>query len=284
MPSQLVNEAMEPKSVSIKQLIDRIKRHPMLQVLSEEAIIDYCVDFFKIVGLPNALEDKTALIKIKNNRGLLPEDFLEMTQVRGVNCYYTEFNPEKNYNKGAEVYYNNKVWVFVEDHQAGIWNPNQVVEGTIRGEVYHYRYSTDTFHLSSNHINSVPFTYKIQGSVIYTSNPEGFVEIAYQAIEVDECGLPVIPDDAKFMRALQAYIKVEHFGVLFDEGKIDPRIMERAEREYCFAVGACESEFHMLSLDKAESVANMAKALIGRDMEHYRGYATSGNKELLRIH
>lgn len=274
---------MESKSISIKQLIDRVRRHSMLADIPEEAIIDYCVDFFKIVGLPTALEEKTALVRISKYRGALPSDFLEMTQVRAVNCNYKDFDEYTSYTKGNEVFYNNKVWIFTDSH-LGAWDEDDVEETTIRGAVAYYRYSTDTFHLSSNKTYASPLTYKLQGGVIYTSNEEGFVEIAYQAIETDSCGLPVIPDNAKFLRAIQAYIKNQHFLMLFDEGRLDPRVLQKAEQEYCFAVGACESEFHMLSLDKAESVANMAKSIINREMEHQRGYATSGDKEFLRRH
>lgn len=275
---------MEPKTISIKQLIDRVKRKSMLSDISEEAIIEYCVDFFQIVGLPNALEEKTALIKIGKNRGSLPEDFFEMTQVRAVNCSYKEFSESTDYKTGAIVFYNYKVWKFTEDHNAGKWDESQVVEEEIRGQVAYYVYSTDTFHLSSNNIHSMPLTYKLQGSVIYTSNTTGFVEISYLAIETDECGLPVIPDNAKFIRALIDYIKVEYFTNLFDEGRLDYRILQKAEQNYCFSVGACESEFHMLSLDKAESVLNMAKSFLARENEHYSGYSTSSQREILKIH
>lgn len=228
---------METKAISIKQLVDRLRRNKKLTDLPLETIIDYTVDFFRIVGLPTTLEEKTAIIKIEKYKGLLPADFLEMNQVRTTGHY----------------------------------------------PVY-YRYTTDTFHLSDNHSNAVPFTYKLQGNYIFTSDKELEIEISYQAIEVDSCGLPLIPDNAKFLRALENYIKVQHFTNLAENGELDWRVLEHAEREYYFAVGACENEFHMLTLDKAESVANLAKSLLPRDMEHQRGYATSGNKEFIRRH
>lgn len=227
---------METKSVSLKNIIGRIKRHPMLSDIPMETIIDYAVDFFKIVGLPTAYTDRTTVLHIEKFRSPLPDDFIEMTQVRTL-------GPDPKY----------------------------------------YRYTTDSFHLSINKVDAAPFTYKLQGHFIYVTEPFTKIEISYKAIDTDECGLPLIPDNAKFIRALERYIKVQHFEILYDQGKINDKVYERAQQEYCWAVGACETEFNSLSVDKLESVLNMAKSLLIRDMEHHRGYATAGSKEFIKV-
>nr|DAI45526.1 MAG TPA: hypothetical protein [Bacteriophage sp.] len=70
-----------------------------------------------------------------------------------------------------------------------------------------FRYSTDNFHMSNKTHESPDLTYKIQGTVIYTSIKEGTIEIAYRAIAVDDEGYPLIPDKSSFSRALELYIK-----------------------------------------------------------------------------
>lgn len=232
----LIQYIMENRGLSIREIIGRIKRHPMLADLPMETIIDYTVEFIRIVGLPTSYIDKTRVLDINKYRASLPDDFIEMTQVR-----------------------------------------------TLGHNPIYYRYTTDNFHLSRNKADAVPFTYKIQGHCLYVSNPIDKVEIAYQAIPVDECGLPLIPDNEKFIRALRAYIKQEYFEILFDQGKIDARVYQNAQQEYCWAVGACESDAVSLTPDKLESIGNMAKSLLIRDNEHQRGFATQGNKELIRV-
>ena len=69
-------------------------------------------------------------------------------------------------------------------------------------------------------------------------------------------GFPLIPDNSKFTRALQAYIKKEWFTILFDLLKLQAAIYQNVQQEYAWAVGACESEFQKMSLDKAESFYN----------------------------
>lgn len=226
---------MEHRSINIKQLIDKVRRHPMMADLSMEAIVDYAVDFLQIVGLPTAFMENTAVVEIKNYRGELPSDYMEMVQVR------TTTNP-----------------------------------------VVYYRYTSDTFHKSGNRVHSAPYTYKVQGNYIFTSEKDTTIEIAYLAIETDECGLPVLPDNAKFIRAIEAYIKYKHFTVLFDCGKITGQILEKADQEYCWAVGACQSEFNRLTLDKAETVLNILNNIFSPTDLHSNGYANMGDKVIIR--
>ena len=76
---------MATKYISIKVIMDKLLRHPMLQGLSLEAAIDYAVDFMRIVGCPAIFTEKTEVIPIECYKGLLPCDYYEMIQVRGNN-------------------------------------------------------------------------------------------------------------------------------------------------------------------------------------------------------
>lgn len=150
-----------------------------------------------------------------------------------------------------------------------------------------FRYSTDTFHMSeseeSNDRNISDFTYKIQGSIIYTSMEDGEIEISYQSIATDEEGYPLLPDNSSFTRALRLYIKKEHFTTLFDMGKIQATVLNQALQDYAWAVGDCQTEFNRMSLDKAESFYNSWRTLIMRDTEHRTGFINNGTKERLKL-
>lgn len=228
---------MTTNTISIKQIADNLRSHPLMNDLSLENIIRYTVDFIRILGIPDTFSEKTVILSVENYMSTLPEDFMEIIQVRTA-----EENP-----------------------------------------VY-FRYSTDNFHGSDNKIHASPFTYKIQGTVIVTSTKSGDIEIAYRGIEVDTCGLPLIPDNSKFIRALESYIKMQYFTILFDLGKINGNSFQNAQQEYCWAVGACETEYHMPTLDKMESIGNMANTLLPRTRSHQYGYANTGDKEILRRH
>lgn len=71
--------------VNIKLIMDRLTRHPLMQDISLETVIDYTVDFIRIVGMPKVFLEKTADIPIKEYRGVLPCDFYQIIQVRTMN-------------------------------------------------------------------------------------------------------------------------------------------------------------------------------------------------------
>ena len=68
--------------VSVKEILSRVMRNPLLQDLSIEAAIQYTLDFFAAMGLPNIYADKVTTICIDNFRGVLPCDLIAINQVR----------------------------------------------------------------------------------------------------------------------------------------------------------------------------------------------------------
>lgn len=72
----------ELQFISLREVLSRVTRHPLLQDMDLEAAIQYAIDFMGIVGLPPIFEDKQACVDICNYRGLLPCDVVRVLQVR----------------------------------------------------------------------------------------------------------------------------------------------------------------------------------------------------------
>lgn len=155
---------------------------------------------------------------------------------------------------------------------------------TLKGGNNTFRASTDSFHMSECSHDKLSLTYKIQGNIIYTSIEKGDIEMAYRAIAVDDEGYPLIPDNSSFTRALGAYIKKEWYSILFDLGKISGAAYNNALREYAWAVGDCQTEFHRLSIDEAESFYNSWRTLLIRNNSHRTGFVSEGTKEIIKVH
>ena len=68
--------------ISLREILSRVTRHPMLQDLDLEAAIQYAVDFFGIVGLPQMYVDKLQCVHIHNYQGCLPCNAVRIEQVR----------------------------------------------------------------------------------------------------------------------------------------------------------------------------------------------------------
>lgn len=232
------------KYISIKQVMSDLLDHPLLQDLTLERAVNYAVHFIQIVGVPNEFEEKTALIDIKNYRGVLPCDYYDMIQVR-------------TYKEGE---YCPKVFRYASDsfHYSPNKEPNK---------------DLDTWDL----------TYKLQNSAIYTSLKEGTIEIAYHAIKVDKEGYPMIPENSSFIQALELYIKKKVFTILFDQGKISPAVLQNTQQEYAWYIGQAQRDLTMPTIDQMESISNMWTQLLQRNNEHSKGMKSLGRREYIRV-
>ena len=147
-----------------------------------------------------------------------------------------------------------------------------------------YRYTTDNFHTARQKDWSTEYTYKIQGSVIYTSIEEGCIDISYKAVELDEDGFPLIPDNESFKKALELYVKKEAFTVLFDLGKINFNVLDNVQKEYSWYVGQAQTSLIKPTIDEMESFTRMWNTLIPRMREHKKEFQTLGDREFIRRH
>lgn len=68
--------------ISLKQVLDDVLDHPLLKDVTFERAVNHTVHFIRIVGMPRAFNEKTALVEIKDYRGELPCDFDSIIQVR----------------------------------------------------------------------------------------------------------------------------------------------------------------------------------------------------------
>lgn len=219
-------------------------RNKMLRDIPFEAVVEHTVDFIQLVGAPGIYTEKTAIVEIHDWQGLLPCDFYKPLQVR-----------------------------VAKPH-------GSVIPGMV------YRASGHSFHMSPNKvpIAGAELTYKIQDTVIFTSTKETDVEIAYYAFAVDDEGYPLLPDNVSFLRGLESYIKMKWFEEKFEEGKISQAVMDRADREYSWAVGDADSEFARLTLDEAATLFNSFKVMLPRNNEHWRAFFTNGAHEVYKTH
>lgn len=76
---------MAEQYTNIRLILDKIMRHPLMQDISLETVVDYTVDFMRLVGVPNMFMEKTAIIEVEKYRAMLPCDYYQMIQIRKIN-------------------------------------------------------------------------------------------------------------------------------------------------------------------------------------------------------
>lgn len=127
-------------------------------------------------------------------------------------------------------------------------------------------------------------TFKTRGEVIFTSFKEGKVGISYESIQVDQDGLPLIPDDGSFLKTLELYIKKEYFTILNDLGKIPYQTLFNTQKEYAFRVGNLTNKFKMPSTSEMQSITGILNQFFTRSNEFGKGFRDLGNKEFIKQH
>ncbi len=144
------------------------------------------------------------------------------------------------------------------------------------------RSSTDNF-VDSRGQNLADLTFKTQGGIIYSNKKRGNIEVSYRAVVTDEEGYPMIPDNSKVLRAIEAYIKRQWFTILFDLGKITTPVLQNAQQDYAFYVAQASNDLIMPTLSEMESITNAWNTLIPRVNEFKTGFRYNGAKELIKV-
>jgi hypothetical protein len=180
------------KLVSIKLIADTLMQNPLLKDLSWEFIVSNAVECMRIVGTPAMFVSKEEVIQVKNFKGSLPIDIINVNAVMKVEA-------------------------------GGALTPMGDNQDTL---ATHY----DSYSSAAGQAGGLSYT--LNNSRIFPNFEEGKLLIIYKAIATDEECYPLIPDNQELIRALRAYIKYQWFDILNDLDKISGAKLQKAEIDY----------------------------------------------------
>lgn len=233
-------------TISLKSILWKVKTFPnMTELLYEDAVM-YAAQALKLLQTPLIYIDKVSNpIKIVNNKAALPDNVVNVKGLRIIN----DLNNYEN-------------------------------------QAFPLTYSTNTFQGSTNCIdeNNCPteFTYTIQSGVIKTSFKDGYVQVAYQSLPVDEEGYPLIPDNEKVILAIEYFIRYSHLEPLWEIGKITDKVFNRIEQRKCWYMGAAQTSTLIANIDHVETIFNTINRLLIGNHGHKVSFRNAGTKEVLK--
>lgn len=279
---------MAEQYTSIKVIQDKLARHPLLQGITLESVVDYTIDFMRIVGVPNIFVNKVVTEHTDNYKIKLPCDYVRMLQMQGRHGVYQygthTFHLKEHKHRPKEPVCDNGCVVKRKHGPQCKDCPNK---HTCDEYEFDYNKNECICMLRSLVMPSVPEHgnyYVTQNNYIYLSNKHDTVDISYYAVLSDGEGYPMIPDNSKFTRALLAYIKKEYFTILFDLNSISPQVLQQAQQDYAWAVGACESAMHELDLPRLEVLSNAMHGMINKNNEYRDRFASNGDMVIFKTH
>ena len=100
------------------------------------------------------------------------------------------------------------------------------------------------------------YSYTLNNNYIYPSFETGEVELHYKAFPTSSLGMPMIPDDIKFVMAVQSYI-AERIGFRLNmQDHLSDRKYAKLEQERYWYIGAAGTKAQIHSIDEMESIKN----------------------------
>jgi hypothetical protein len=237
------------QTISLKTLLWKIMRNPIAEDLSYEEAAEHAVEGLRLIGAPLLFEDVVTNppLEILNYKVKLPPNLLNIRGVRIINNL-------QNYDDGAIA----------------------------------LRYATDIYHTGNTYTTSgnedlpYEYTYTIQKGILFTSIPEGHIQISYKALSTDEEGYPLIPNDQKTLLALEYYILHRFLEPLWIMGKITDKAFSYIETKRHFYMGGADTSLKLQGPDHLQSIVNTINRLIINDRAHESFYKGSGQQERIR--
>ena len=231
------------KLVSIKLIADTLMQNPLLKDLSWEFIVSNAVECMRIVGTPAMFVSKEEVIQVKNFKGSLPIDIINVNAVMKVEA-------------------------------GGALTPLSDNQDTLAA---HY----DSYSSAAGQAGGLSYT--LNNSRIFPNFEEGKLLIIYKAIATDEECYPLIPDNQELIRALRAYIKYQWFDILNDLDKISGAKLQKAEIDYSYYVGQAQSNLQMPDEAEMESLVNSMTKILPSRTEFQNRFKFLGSQEFLKI-
>jgi len=242
--------SLTTRYISMKAMLGRLLASPLMNGITEADVARYIADCISLIGAPMAYADKVENITIENYRAKLPCDLLYIQQTRKV---------------------------------------TKVPHGSDRLEAM--RYASDTFHSAYHEIGSPDFaektsnydwTYSVNNGYIYTNFKEGTVQQSYKALVTDDEGIPMIPDNVKFEKAVENYIKAEWYRIQWELGKVSDKVLQKAEQERDWYVGAANTTAQLMTIDQAETFRAAFTRILDNSTTAKQFFQNHGRQEYIK--
>jgi len=234
------------KYVSSSTVIEKVFRdHPFVtDHLEISDALEWIGELYGLMGTPSLLEGELCRIEIEDYKGKLPSNLVSIYGIR------------------------------LDD--GGEYKPMRY-----NGDSFGYRlHCTDS--PSFNCVSDT--TYKLNNDFIFTDFPEGFVEISYTLLPIDEDGFPLIPDDAAVIEAMTWYIAYKIGYRLWMQELLKENKFKFLKQQKEWYAGKAISRGKTPSVDKMETIKNMVLRLMPVVNAHEKGFKTIGEQERLYKH
>ena len=219
------------KYKSIKGIIDGIYRdYDSPEDLDIWDIIEWCAEALQLIGAGTQYIDEIIELQVENHSVPLPATFHHETQIsyrgRPLLLNTSNFGPGPTRKLGSTNFLND---VPVDP---------------------------ENFPLEASGVRPNQERYYIQNNCIYTSFESGKIVLDFKAIQVDEDGYPMVPDNVYYDKALKSYAQMMMDRKEYRRQNIPAAVFQESKQDWLFYVKAAASAALMPNIDKTENIKN----------------------------
>jgi hypothetical protein len=133
--------------------------------------------------------------------------------------------------------------------------------------------------INGGQINTLDYTYVIQGDYIKCNMASGYLQMAYQCIPLDGDGYPLIPDNQSYIEALYWYITMKLLYSDWKNGLVRDAVYYDAKRSWNYYCKQAYGTALMPDVDQLESIKNSWVRLIPNINEHSTFFTALGEQQ-----
>ncbi len=276
--------ALNGNFVSFQSIIERVYRNAGYQTIDWIEAIEHIADVIGLIGAreayqtitTNSLNGNPAPLTIVDYRASLPSGYVSLVAARKIQVNddgtISRFYP-MIYN--SDLFFQSPIKKIHEDISPGTYNTTEwtgedgeytptpiIVEGSAVSTSREYVYS-----------------YRINNTLMETNFEDGFVELVYNGFVTDDHGYPMIPDDIKYIKAVEAYLIERIDYKKWRCGDLPDKVYRHSEQERDWYIAAARNKVAMPSIDRMESLKNQWLRSIPRHNEHATGFRYTNVQE-----
>ena len=240
--------ALNGKYVSLDQIIEKVYRDTDIKDQIDVAdCAEWAGEALDLIAAPTSLHNKVASIPIVEGRGELPCDLHSIVQVR-------EFDTKSAMRATTDTFHRH----FKRDGSSSSSSTPTIGEGLYANEAYQDVEGIFNNNTADDTANKKydELTYEINNNYIFPNFKEGDVEMAYKAFPVSETGLPLIPDNQSFKKAVEYYIRHHINHKMWRAGLIRDKVYQKEEQDKDWYIAKAQTQARLPTYDEMEAIKN----------------------------
>lgn len=281
--------ALSGQFLSFNSAIERIYRNAGYQSVDWYDAIEHISDALRLIGVKdafkvittNGLDGSPTPIQIVDYRGTLPTGMIKYVAARKVEVADGKIVGFHPMVYGTDLFHQSNISRMNTELPAGTFDTTDWTEG--EDDEY-----TPTPIIVEGQPLTVDFTsseltYRINAGNIETNFEDGFVELTYHGFVLDCNGMPMIPDDERFEKAIEWYLIERLDYKKWRKGELADKVYKDSAQQAAWYIAAARSKGNIPSVDKMESLKNGMLRSIVRPNQHAYGFRHFSRSERRKI-